>query len=64
MQEREIIECAYEEQVRQLFVNLYSQYAEANGSQQEIQSSEQRFLQSVTLAKRVRDRATTLIVTA
>ena len=64
MPEREIIERAYEEQVRQLFVNLYSQYAEANGSQQEIQSSEQRFLQSVTLAKRVRDRATTLIVTA
>jgi hypothetical protein len=56
-----LIQSAYEDAIRKLYAALFDAYAAAGGDQSQEQQADQNFSTGVTLARRSRDRAISLL---
>jgi hypothetical protein len=59
--DQQLIQSAYEDAIRKLYADLFDAYAASGGEQAQEQQADQNFSTGVTLARRSRDRAISLL---
>ena len=59
--DQQLIQSAYEDAIRKLYATLFDGYAAAGGDHAQEQQADQNFSTGVTVARRSRDRAISLL---